>query len=161
MVCPYFPLINIDSGRERCILYQFLILKGINKMRKYKFKVVKTKNNKSCIINGNSPFCLTYEKDTNVYAIEGTLGIMVFKTKVAAEWWIESWEGKRAYWSIKRVIPIGRGKTPNYISTSISSRDLKQFYQYFQDLLEVDFLYYNAENPIHETICYPGVYVVD
>lgn len=122
-------------------------------MRKYKYKVVKKKSNKSCIVNGNSKFCLTYEKDTYVKALEKTLGIMVFKTRQDAELWMEGWRNVEDCWKIKRVIPIGRGKTPSEISKYISSQYLRHFYKdYWMD---------ERISPVSGTICYPGVYVVD
>ena len=120
-------------------------------MRKYKYKVVKKRNNKSCVMNGNSLFCLTYEKDTNVYAIEGTLGVMVFKTRTDAELWVEGWDNED-YWKIKRVLPIGRGKVPKKICSFSSSAVLKDFYNNYN---------YANDEPVPGTICYPGVYVVD
>ena len=122
-------------------------------MRKYKYKIVKKRNNKSCLINGNSMFCLTYTKDTNVYALEGTLGVMVFKTKTEAEDWFWDWDGEEMGWIIKRVIPIGRGKTPEEIAMSITTKNLKKFYEELEWCI--------GKNPINGTICYPGVYVVD
>ena len=130
----------------------FSYLKGM-KMRKYKFKVVKSRTNKSCIVNGNSKFSLTYEKDTNVYATEGTLGIMVFKTKVDAQLWMGEWLSGGTKWKIKRVIPIGRGKTPDQICEFVSTVDLELFYEgYLGDA---------QDDIVPGTICYPGVFVID
>lgn len=119
--------------------------------RKYKFKVVKKRNNRSCIINGNSKYSLVYEKDTAVYAPIGTLGVMVFKTKTQAEEWLIGWNTDALI--IKRVIPIGRGKTPHEISDYLSTSDLKEFYSGFRR--------YNSTDPVPGTICYSGVFVID
>jgi len=127
---------------------------------KYKYKVVKKRNNTSCIINTKSDLCLIYDKDTNVFALENTLGIMVFKTKRAAEDWIIDW-GREESWKIKRVIPIGRGKTPKEICSCVTKKFLAVFYAYFErnDLSNLNYDYKNE--PIDGTICYPGVFVVD
>jgi len=127
-------------------------------MAKYKYKVVKTRNNKSCIVNANSEFCLTYEKDTTVSAPEGTLGIMVFKTRTEAENWIELWERERS-WKIKRVIPTGRGKTPLEICSTGLTKDLRIFYNHIKSLFRLSKGY--KQEIIPGTICYPEVFVVD
>jgi len=135
-------------------------MKGIN-VRKYKFKVVKNKTNKSCIINGNSKFSLLYEKDLITYAQEGTLGVMVFKTRRAAERWSREWHSYifeyapwDTPWKIKRVIPIGRGKTPGKIALVTTSEGLEKFYK--GNLYERD-----IDEPVPGTICYPAVFVID
>jgi hypothetical protein len=142
-------------------------MKGINVL-KYKYKVVKKRNNRSCMVNGNSQFSLVYEKDENTYAPAGTLGIMVFKTRRAAEHWAIDWYYKFEYapwdtpWKIKRVIPIGKGKTPVEVCSSATSKDLKDFYysKYHYYLIKyAEKLYVNE--PVPGTICYPAVFVVD
>jgi len=127
---------------------------------KYKYKVVKKRNNTSCIINTKSDLCLIYDKDTNVFALENTLGIMVFKTKYDAEDWIIGW-GREKSWKIKRVIPIGRGKTPKEISLYVTKKYIDIFYNFFErnELYALNASYKNE--PIDGTICYPGVFVVD
>jgi len=118
-------------------------------MRKCKYKVV-TEKNKSCSVAPHSIFCLYYKKDTNVFALEETLGVMVFKQRYFAQKFIEEYDfvGK---WKIKRVIPIGRGKKPVAISYSPLAIDLRKFYKG----IGLD------HSPPIGTICYPGVYVVD
>ncbi|MFW9871582.1 MAG: hypothetical protein ACFFG0_00605 [Candidatus Thorarchaeota archaeon] len=146
-------------------------------MRKYKFKVVNKRTNKSCMVHGNSKYSLLYEKDTNVYADEGTLGIMVFKTRKQAENWIGIRLMDYSEYIIKRVIPIGRGKVPKQICADASSNEIELFNCLANELKpliikgllgERTSRLYNINNqpvivvkPIPGTICYPGVYVVD
>lgn len=129
-------------------------------MRKNKFKVVKRKNNKSCIVHGNSEFCLTYEKDTTVYAPDGTLGIMVFNNHFDATLWIQEWD-REDIWKIKRVVPIGRGKTPKFISDLADTDNIREFCKYLvlNKLYKLGISY--IREPIEGTICYPAVFVVD
>jgi len=127
-------------------------------MAKYKYKVVKSRNNTSCLINAQSEFCLTYEKDTTVHAPEGTLGIMVFHTKSEAKFWMSGWERER-YWKIKRVIPIGRGKTPEFICREVLTRHLRNFYIDLKYLVKIRKK--DRGEVIPGTICYPAVFVVD
>lgn len=118
-------------------------------MQKYKFKVVNEKE-KSFIIKSYSSFSLKYKKGTNVFTVPGTLGIMVFKTRKSAERWRKAFY--RGSSKIKRVIPIGRGKTPELIAQGILTKDLKNFYDGNAGL---------TGKPPEGTICYPGVFVVD
>lgn len=143
-------------------------------MRKYKFKVVKRRSNRSCMIHGHSNFSLLYEKDTAVYASPGTLGIMVFKTRWQAEDWMTS---KNTYGDdliIKRVIPIGRGKVPKVISADVEPDNIRSFYELLEEIEPKPPAYnsvrdYELDNgnevtivkPISGTICYPGVFVID
>jgi hypothetical protein len=108
------------------------------------------------MVNGNSKFSLLYEKDQNVYAPEGTLGIMVFKTKKDAERWILSWRETGVRWKIKRVIPIGRGSTPVEISAWALTEDLEDFYNSEYRLDKA-----SLEPPLPGCICYPAVFVID
>ncbi|MHA1701000.1 MAG: hypothetical protein ACTSWK_01905 [Promethearchaeota archaeon] len=152
--------IEVNNRRISCKYHKSNQIGKEYKGMKYKYKVVKKRNNTSCIIKANSDLCLIYDKDTTVYALEKTLGIMVFKTKYAAENWIEAWE-RGGSWKIKRVIPIGRGKTPNVISSSTTKKILTIFYTFFErnELHNLNRSYKNE--PIYGTICYPGVFVVD
>ena len=92
--------------------------------RKYKYKVTKI-DDSSC---GNLPyrFRLNYYKDTNVYARASTLGVMTFKRRKDAKYFIQR-EGINLYehLKIKRVIPIGRGYVPKLIALA----DVGFFYQ--------------------------------
>lgn len=116
--------------------------------RKFKYKVVKRRSNKSIVINARSKYCLTYIKDTIVKAPEGTLGIMVFKTKKDAELFAECHDDNSI---IKKVVPIGRGRSPETISRKVGTRELNEFYK-TGSMIQV---------PPSGTICYPEVIVVD
>lgn len=137
-------------------------------MRKYKFKVV-NKNNGSCIIDSRSSFYLQYQKGKNVYADKDSLGVMVFNKKQSAKDFITShhfdWKYNSQKWKIKRVIPIGRGKTPKYISIWALSEDVRSLNNLIKSGATVeeirDKLTNDITSPIKGTICYPGVYVVD
>ena len=140
-------------------------------MRKYKFKVVKRRSNRSCMINGHSNFSILYEKETAVYADPDTLGIMVFKTKQQAEKWMNTHNSYGSDLIIKRVIPIGRGKAPKYISADVGPDDIRAYYE-LSSIIESNLISNFNEykiigtevlvvKPIPGTICYPGVYVVD
>ena len=123
-------------------------------MRKYKYKVIKRKTRMSCIINGKSKYARKYIKNENVYAIEGTLGIMVFKLRRDAQ----SFVGiiRDPYYNpyiIVRVIPIGKGKTVKAIARDMNTYDLDVFYN---DLFKLP-----ISRPPHNTMAYPGVFVVD
>jgi len=128
-------------------------------MRKIKFKVVKRRTNSSCMVHKNSSFGRSYEKGTNVYADPNTLGIMVFKTRMEAEVWMQGWNKCGWDFIIKRVIPIGRGKIPERISGNIASKDLKYFYENIENIADDNCFETNI--PIDGTICYPGVHVID
>jgi len=133
-------------------------------MKKYKFKIV-DKHSGSCIVHPNSKFYRKYFKDEYVYAEPDTLGVMLFKTRAQAQQFIDYHQNalhgefliRSRSWKIKRVIPIGRGKTPEHVSFATSSYGIKDFNKKVQ-------LYgiqeYMAE-PVEGTICYPGVLVVD
>lgn len=128
--------------------------------RKYKYKVVR--GEKSCIVNPASKFSLVYKKDTNVYAPDKTLGIMVFKTKDDAKQFVDRISNYQGIeFNIKKVIPIGRGKTPRKISRKLSADSLRQFYKY----KDRDLTPATSANlftiPPAGTICYPGVFVCD
>lgn len=120
----------------------------MNNQRKYKYKVVKKTTHRSIIINARSKYCLTYNKDTIVKAPEGTLGIMVFKTKKYAELFAECHDNNSI---IKKVVPIGRGRSPETISRKVGTRELNEFYK-TGSMIQV---------PPSGTICYPEVIVVD
>ena len=135
-------------------------------MQKYKFKVV-DKNEGSCVVHPKSSFYRRYPKDTNVIASINTIGIMVFHTKAHAESFIDM--HNRDYcdlyhraknWKIKRVLPIGRGKTPKEIAPSGLTEDIKLFMKLVKDM-SIHENWFNFNDPIEGTICYPGVYVID
>jgi len=135
-------------------------------MRKVKFKIVKKINNRSVIINGNSPFCLIYEKDKKVMAPKGTLGVMVFDRKLQAEKWLNLYTWWNIHdedmpYKIKRVVPIGRGIHPYAISKGVRTEGLRGFYNEFN---KYGFTYmkdHHYRNAPYGTCCYPGVHVLD
>lgn len=137
-------------------------------MRKYKFKVI-DKNEGSCIVHPNSSFYRRYPKDTNVIASIDSLGIMVFHTRKIAELFIvrqsnyvrdSRFRKKAQQWKIKRVLPIGKGKTPKLIAPSGKTEDIKMFMKLQKDRNPHE-CWFNFTNSIKGTICYPGVYVID
>jgi hypothetical protein len=100
-------------------------------MRKYKFKVV-DKNEGSCVVHPKSSFYRRYPKDTNVIASIYSLGVMVFHTRDDARNFINMHNQeycdlyhRAKHWKIKRVLPIGRGKTPKLIASSGLTEDIK------------------------------------
>ena len=137
-------------------------------MRKCKFKVV-DKNNGSCIVHANSSFYIKYPPGENVYAPKDSLGIMVFNTKGTAEAFIDvhSFDGftNSNHWKIKRVIPIGKGKTPEYISRYALTSDIKELVNLMKQNIKGDKLWnnmiYRICSPVGNSMCYPGVHVVD
>lgn len=134
-------------------------------MRKYKYKVIKRKTRKSAIINGNSKYARKYIKDESTYALGGTLGIMVFSTRRDAKVFISHVAGFydedcEVYYNgnpfmIVRVLPIGRGQTVKTIAHDMSTNDLDLFYR-------ENMLYFApTSHPPHDTMAYPGVFVID
>jgi hypothetical protein len=127
-------------------------------MRKYKYKVIKKNTRVSAAILSECKYFRKYLPNTNVYAIEGTLGIFVFDRKCDAEEW-EHYKSSKGRLMIIRVAPIGRGFRPKILSRFLSEIALNEFY--------------NLENgkiisppkkiisPPKGTICYPGVSVID
>jgi len=123
--------------------------------RKVRYKVVKRRTRNSAVINGNSRYSIKYEKGADVFAREETLGVFVFTNRRAAESW--AWYIDRDHEDdeiiILRVLPIGKGKTPQRISPSIDTDVLNLFYN------DEDYHYMNV--PHDYTLCYPGVHVLD
>lgn len=140
-------------------------------MRKYKFKVV-DKNEGSCIVHSNSSFYRRYLKDTDVMAPIDSVGIMVFHTRERAEnfKYMHSYHHDSPFrnrvkqWKIKRVLPIGRGKTPRFISKSARTEDIILLMIMLQEISDLKSWYdcwSNFNTPIEGTICYPGVHIID
>jgi len=129
-------------------------------MRHIRWKVVKNNTNKSALIDSRSPFCLTYTPGENVFAKEDTLGVMVFKTKANAEIWMGCISMQK-YKQVKliKVIPIGKGKTPEKISSKIKTHSLRSFYN---DLDKYGMgNTWSTNEPLSDSICYPGVHVLE
>jgi hypothetical protein len=123
-----------------------------------RYKVVKRKTRMSAVINGHSIYALKYLPDTKVIAKEGTLGVMTFKTRNAAEDWAYSmnYHQYSPYDSDALIVimveTIGKGKIPEAICNKIDTSSLKQFYKY---------AYGNGYSPPNNTVCYPGVLVLE
>lgn len=115
--------------------------------RRYKYKVTRETNYSFAAPGEYGRF---YEKDTNVYAKNGTLGIMVFKRLKDAEQFIKLERMKREFIKIKKVIPIGRGHTPKHIAAYVN---LDEFYDPQRTVA--------TQTPPPGTICYPGVFVCE
>lgn len=119
--------------------------------KKYKFKVVKKKSRRSAMINGNSKYSLIYEKGSEVFAMDGTLGVFVFRLRTDAQRWVDSFLTPDLM--IVRVLPIERGKSPYIIAPEVTSYGLNRFYKDSS----AHYSYFISES----TMCYPGVYVID
>ena len=78
-----------------------------------RYKVVLEKNRKSCMAErkGMRGYILTYKKGKTVKAIEGSIGILVFKTREQAENWMKL-PMRTTKTTILRVETNSRGKTP-------------------------------------------------
>jgi hypothetical protein len=127
---------------------------------KYVYKVIKKRTRMSAIINGNSKYARLYVKGETIYADQDTLGIMCFKTKVAAKEFISHfvrwmYNGENPL-KIVRVKPIGKGKTIRWLCRKVKTNELDNFYK-----SERFGLYPDLGNAPEHTIGYPGVFVVD
>lgn len=120
-----------------------------------KWKVVFEKSRKSMYARGT--FALTYNKDTIVEAIKGSLGIMVFKTRWQAERFAETQylddNPMRESFMVVRVRTFSRGVVPKKISCRIDAYNIALFYNYPYDGYSVD--------PPMGTICYDKVEVIN
>jgi hypothetical protein len=132
---------------------------------KYKYKVVKSYSRTSCSMSTRSKYKLKYRKGTLVKAVPGTLGIFVFKTKLDALAFINSFKRANSLGPlgrILRVLPLKGdiGKKPKYIS--MYTYYLKSFYSE----MKASSCYKRNSNchiayPPNGTLVYPAVYVVD
>jgi len=129
-------------------------LKGGNIKENYKWKVIKYKSRNSAVINGRSRYSRKYIKGKKVYASKGTLGIMVFTTKKAAEEFANNfnkWLTPKLI--VIRVKPIGIEKNIHHISRNMTTFDLDNFYSSNKHTEVVI--------PPNNTMGYSGVLVVD
>ena len=110
----------------------------------------------------DSKFYLKYKKGTTVKALKGTLGIMVFPDFKTAEHFISVVCHNRfstSSASIKKVLPLGKKTTPEWISRwTVSERKLKVFSKIPLEERCNSFLCSVAPQG---TECYPEVIVVD
>ena len=122
-------------------------------MRRVKFKVVKVDlegNRRSVLAKGK--YCIMYPKNTIVRAIEGTLGVAVFKTRKQAEAFMEEFFFSATDKRIIRVCPVGHGNNVAELSLSITSDSLNCFYE--RKIVD-------TTKPPSGTIFYPAVEVLE
>lgn len=127
--------------------------------RKPRYKAIKRSTRTSAMLHGNSKYARKYVAGTSVYAMEGTLGIFVFKHKTYAQEWVDVWNrgayrGEDIDLIVVPVIPIGRGRTLVWISGSLQSSDLDEYYDDNDD----DWILSEAPD---DTMGYPGVHVLE
>jgi hypothetical protein len=123
---------------------------------KYKYKVVKRKTRMSAMINGNSKYARRYLDGEKVYAHENSLGILLFETLEAADRWVSYWnemEESQVDLIILKVIPIGRGKRIEWVSSRIDTEALDYFYSNKETTSLV-------QQVPRRTMAYPGVGVI-
>lgn len=125
---------------------------------RYRYKVVWTSQTKERFSAfAYNKYRINYSKGSTVSGIQGTFGIMCFKTRGDAERWTE---GRLfAGLQIIRVIPIGRGKVPKYICEQYGCENLDTFYRTCKSRNSKYFK--GCTNPPQGTICYQSVKVVD
>lgn len=119
-----------------------------------KWKIIFEKSRKSMYAKGS--FALTYNKNTIVKAIKGTLGIMVFKNRWQAEMFAKTHSNACLLsdpFVVVRVRTFSRGVVPEEISGRIDADNITLFYKPL-------FNSYTKEPPMG-TICYDKVEVID
>lgn len=125
-----------------------------------RYKVVKRKTRCSAIINGNSRYARRYLPGIITVAEEGTLGIMTFRIKTAAEEWAhhfnnQSWTyNDQPKLMVIKVEGIGRGYVPITVATDFTTDALDDFYSSDYDSG------YPFSSP-DDTICYKAVRVLE
>ena len=125
-----------------------------------RYKVVKKKTRASAVINGKSHYARKYLPHTTVFAEEGTIGILTFKTKYSAQMFADQFNYKSWYdcyhdnLIVLKVETIGRGKAINWVSAQIKTHDLEVYYK-------KECLYQVTSHAPHNTIAYPGVKVLE
>ena len=112
-----------------------------------------TPDRKSVVVEFQSKYCLNYKKGKIVTAVEGSIGIMCFKTKQEVEGFINAFTLHTQRWII---IKVDSGKeeysSPKFISTNTSGYMLDDFYKKGS-------IYGNME-PWKDTICFNQVKVL-
>lgn len=136
------------------------------KCREYRYKVVHANTERSCSLIPSSRYSLVYGKGMRVDAVKGTLGVMVFKTRRHAVDFISENDSQgyitgeyKPNWVIKRVVTIGRGHTPKWISKHTDTRGISNFYKPMDKQTHSIGAY--GTIPPNGTMCYPAVYVLD
>lgn len=99
-------------------------------------------------------FVHTYTKDSTIIAMKHTLGIFVFRTRKAAEGFIDLYDINREA-IILQVKPIGRGKVPKVIA--YGGIDVGVITDFYLNSLEPSQL----TSPPKGAICYPAVMVLN
>lgn len=127
-------------------------------MSRYKYKVV-NKSEGSCVVDPDSSFYLNYSKGTNVKALKGSLGVMLFQNRRLATAFLDKCQKftKNKY-SIKRVVPLGEPTFPKEVSGRVNQHSLVGFNRRLTQ--EQCFGAYGSKPP-EGTVCYPEVFVVD
>ena len=122
-------------------------------MEEYKYKVVNVLDG-SCTVPPHTKFYLEYKKGDHVRALRGTLGIMVFSSKMIADGALHSKLPGGS--KIKRVIPVGTRTAPGQIS--LRCQDIAVFNEmtFGERLASL-----RCTSPPGGTECYPEVFVVD
>ena len=96
------------------------------------YKVV-TKMWRSCSVHEASIYSILYNKGKTAKAVNGTVGIMCFKTKEHVEDYIENqWIHDSEELMIIKVRPIGRVKHPRQISGVLTPVAITDFYKRFK-----------------------------
>ena len=127
-------------------------------IKKNVYKVIRSKERTSCIMNRFEEFSIKYLKSFEVKTIPDTLGIFCFKRKRDAKSFIDYYlTNKYETYKIIRVCPIGKGLKPPSIASAESLRYIKNYYKRLHE--EYNFLF--SHTPPTGTVCYPSVLVLE
>jgi hypothetical protein len=122
---------------------------NLTKQKTIRFKVVKASSRYSCMVHGSTKYALKYEPGTDVYAIEGTLGVMCFDTYENAMKLIHQHYYFGRNCMVIKVQPMGRGYRPKEVGSPTRLDDYYKKIDWYRSLI-----------PPAGTICYPGVHVL-
>ncbi len=124
-----------------------------------RYKVIKRKSRCSAVVNGNSRYALKYIPGITVLALEGTLGVMVFKTITPAKKFAANlnsysyeWTDKPPRYIVVRVATYGKGKFIYEIAYDYTTQGISNYYN---DSIYHDFM--TTAIPMEYTMGYPGV----
>ncbi len=129
-------------------------------MRRVKFKAVRIVKRKRLSIFTRGSYTLDYPENSVVRAIEGTLGVAVFKTRKQSEEFLKKTLGPYQSFKTIRVRPIGRGRTVKYVCDYPSEAALNKFYSYSSYRKRLAG-FRRLSTPPPGTIFYPEVEVLD
>ena len=127
-----------------------------------RYKVVRTEDRSSCLLQKDCKYRKIYQKGKTVRATTGTLGIFCFKTKENAKDFIDIlgfWES--AGFSIIKVETAGKGKVPKFICLVSIGYNTEDLFNDFYKHSKLDMSMFFREEPPDGTICYPAVKVLD